>query len=209
MVGYNRDSLKNRQQQTDLKDIFLVLASGSRYRAELLSRLGLPFETWAPDIDEYPRHGESCAHTARRLARAKAEAAQARFPHAWIIGSDQVADLDGRPLGKPGHREGAREQLRAMRGRIVVFQSAVCLLAAGEAREALVPTHVAFRNLADEEIERYLDREPAFDCAGSAKSEGLGIALLERLAGDDPTALVGLPLVALCAMLREAGARVP
>ncbi|MBK7661198.1 MAG: septum formation protein Maf [Betaproteobacteria bacterium] len=209
MVGYNRDSCQNRQQQTDLKDIFLVLASGSRYRAELLARLGLPFETWSPDIDETARTGETCAATACRLARAKAEAARVRFPGAWIIGSDQVADLDGRALGKPGHREGARSQLRAMRGRTVIFQTALCLLAGGEAREALVPTQVAFRPLADDEIERYLDREPAFDCAGSAKSEGLGISLLERLAGDDPTALVGLPLVALSAMLREAGAQVP
>jgi len=209
MVGYNRDSCQNRQQQTDLKDIFLVLASGSRYRAELLARLGLPFETWSPDIDETARTGETCAATACRLARAKAEAARVRFPGAWIIGSDQVADLDGRALGKPGHREGARAQLRAMRGRTVIFQTALCLLAGGEAREALVPTQVAFRPLADDEIERYLDREPSFDCAGSAKSEGLGISLLERLAGDDPTALVGLPLVALSAMLREAGAQVP
>lgn len=192
-----------------MKDIFLVLASGSRYRAELLSRLGLPFQTWAPDVDESARAGETCAATASRLARAKAQAARERFPDAWIIGSDQVADLEGRPIGKPGHRDGARAQLRAMRGRTVIFQTALCLLAGGQVREALVPTQVVFRDLADEEIERYLDREPAFDCAGSAKSEGLGIALLERLTGDDPTALVGLPLVALSAMLREAGARVP
>jgi septum formation protein len=210
MVGYNRESLKNRQQQADLKDIFLVLASGSRYRAELLARLGLPFERWAPDVDEAARPGESCAGTARRLARAKAEAALARFPGAWIIGSDQVADLAGQPLGKPGHREGARDQLRSMRGRTVIFHTALCLLLAdGRAREMLVPTEVVFRDLGDDEIERYLDREPAFDCAGSAKSEGLGITLLERLTGDDPTALVGLPLVALSAMLREAGARLP
>lgn len=192
-----------------MKDIFLVLASGSRYRAELLARLGLPFETWSPDLDESPRTGESCAATACRLARAKAQAALERFPQAWIIGSDQVADLDGRALGKPGHRDAARAQLRAMSGRTVTFQTALCLLAGGEAREALVPTQVVFRHLADDEIERYLEREPAYDCAGSAKSEGLGIALLERLTGDDPTALVGLPLVALSAMLREAGARVP
>jgi septum formation protein len=209
MVGYNRDSLKNRQQQTDLKDIFLVLASGSRYRAELLGRLGLPFEAWSPDVDESPRPGETCVDTARRLARAKAEAAGARFPGAWIVGSDQVADLAGRAIGKPGHRDAARAQLRDMRGHTVTFQTAVCLLAEGTLREAIVPTQVVFRDLSDDEIERYLDREPAFDCAGSAKSEGLGIALLERLSGDDPTALVGLPLVALSAMLREAGASVP
>lgn len=192
-----------------MKDIFLVLASGSRYRAELLARLGIPFESWSPDVDESARAGEACAGTARRLARAKAEAALARFPGAWVIGSDQVADLAGRAIGKPGHRDAARDQLRLMRGRTVVFQTAVCLLAEGRAHEALVPTEVVFRNLADDEIERYLEREPAFDCAGSAKSEGLGIALLERLTGDDPTALVGLPLVALSAMLREAGASVP
>jgi septum formation protein len=209
MAGYNRDSSKNRQQQTDLKDIFLILASGSRYRAELLGRLGLPFEACSPAVDETPRPGESCAETARRLARAKAEAARARFPDAWIVGSDQVADLAGRAIGKPGHRDAARAQLRDMRGRTVTFQTAVCLIAGGTVREALVPTRVVFRDLSDEEIERYLDREPAFDCAGSAKSEGLGIALLDRLTGDDPTALVGLPLVALSAMLREAGARVP
>lgn len=209
MVGYNRESLKKRQQQADLKDIFLILASGSPYRAELLSRLGIPFERWSPDVDETARPGEPCPGTARRLARAKAQAALARFPGAWIIGSDQVADLAGQPIGKPGHREAAREQLRSMRGRTVVFHTALCLLADGQAREALVPTEVVFRDLADDEIERYLDREPAFDCAGSAKSEGLGIALLERLTGDDPTALVGLPLVALSSMLREAGVRLP
>ena len=192
-----------------MKDIFLVLASGSRYRAELLARLGIPFEVWSPDVDESPRPGEPCAQTARRLALAKAEAALGRFPDAWVVGSDQVADLAGRAIGKPGHREAARAQLRTMRGRTVTFQTAVCLLAGGKTHEALVPTDVTFRMLSDDEIERYLEREPAFDCAGSAKSEGLGIALLERLTGDDPTALVGLPLVALSRMLREAGADVP
>ncbi len=192
-----------------MKDIFLVLASGSRYRAELLGRLGIPFEAWSPDVDESARPGEACAGTARRLARAKAEAALARFPNAWVVGSDQVADLAGQAIGKPGRRDAARVQLRMMRGREVTFHTAVCLLAGGRAHEDLVPTHVVFRDLGDDEIERYLDREPAFDCAGSAKSEGLGIALLERLTGDDPTALVGLPLVALSRMLRAAGARVP
>lgn len=160
-------------------------------------------------MDETPRPGEACADTARRLAHAKAEAARAQFPGAWIVGSDQVADLAGRPIGKPGHRDAARAQLRDMRGRTVTFHTAVCLLADDRMREAIVPTQVVFRPLTDDEIERYLDREPAFDCAGSAKSEGLGIALLDRLTGDDPTALVGLPLVALSAMLREAGASVP
>lgn len=192
-----------------MKDFFIVLASGSRYRAELLARLGLPFQAWSPSVDEAPLPGESCAQTAVRLARRKAEAALERFPGAWIIGSDQVAELDGRPIGKPGDRDNARRQLAAMRGRSVVFHTALCLLAHGRAHEALVPTRVAFRDLADAEIERYLDREPAFDCAGSAKSESLGIALLSSLSGDDPTALVGLPLIALAGMLRREGAPVP
>lgn len=192
-----------------MKEIFLILASGSRYRAELLSRLGLPFEAVSPDVDESHRPGERCADLARRLARAKAEAVLAKHPGAWVLGSDQVADLAGEPLGKPGTRERAREQLRRLSGRIAVFHTAVCLLAGGRAQEALVPTEVAFRALADDEIERYLDREDALDCAGSAKSEGLGIALLDRLTGDDPTALVGLPLATVAAMLRAEGVRVP
>ncbi len=192
-----------------MKDFFLVLASGSRYRAELLGRLGLPFQAWSPAIDESPLPGEGCAATASRLARAKAEAALARFPGAWIIGSDQVAELDGAPIGKPGNRDNARRQLRSMRGRTVVFHTGLCLLAHGRTHEAVVPTRVSFRDLGDDEIERYLDREPAFDCAGSAKSEALGISLLAGLAGDDPTALVGLPLIALAAMLRREGAAVP
>jgi septum formation protein len=192
-----------------LKDFFIILASGSRYRVELLARLGVPFEAWSPSVDESPLPGESCAQTARRLARRKAEAAHERFPEAWVIGSDQVAELDGAPIGKPGNRDNARRQLQAMRGRTVVFHTGLCLLANGRAHEALVPTQVTFRDLADDEIERYLDREPAFDCAGAAKSEALGIALLSSLSGDDPTALVGLPLIALAAMLRGEGAAVP
>ena len=192
-----------------MKDFFLVLASGSRYRAELLGRLGVAFETWSPAIDESPLPGESCAQTALRLARLKAEAARAKFPGAWVIGSDQVAELDARAIGKPGNRDNARRQLQAMRGRTVVFHTGLCLLANGHAHETLVPTHVSFRELPDEEIERYLDREPAFDCAGSAKSEAMGIALLASIRGDDPTALVGLPLIALSAMLRGEGALVP
>jgi len=192
-----------------LKDFSIILASGSRYRAELLGRLGLPFETWAPAVDESPLVGESCVETARRLARLKAQAARERFPGAWVIGSDQVAELDGRPVGKPGNRDNARAQLRAMRGRRVVFHTGLCLLANGRAHESMVPTEVAFRDCTDAEIERYLDREPAFDCAGSAKSEALGISLLASLRGDDPTALVGLPLIALAGMLRAEGAPVP
>jgi septum formation protein len=175
----------------------------------LLSRLGLPFQAWSPSIDESALADESCAQTALRLSKAKAQAALERFPGAWVIGSDQVAELDGRAIGKPGDRDNARRQLRQMRGRKVVFHTGVCLIANGRSQTALVPTEVGFRALADDEIERYLDREPAFDCAGSAKSEGLGIALLDGLHGDDPTALVGLPLIALCAMLRAEGAPVP
>lgn len=192
-----------------MKDFSIILASGSRYRAELLGRLGLPFESWAPAVDESPLAGEACVETARRLARLKAQAARERFPGAWVIGSDQVADLDGRPVGKPGNRDNARAQLRAMRGRRVVFHTGLCLLANGRAHESMVPTEVAFRDYTDAEIERYLDREPAYDCAGSAKSEALGISLLASLRGDDPTALVGLPLIALAGMLRSEGAPVP
>ncbi|MCM2328164.1 MAG: Maf family nucleotide pyrophosphatase [Lysobacter sp.] len=192
-----------------MKDFSIILASGSRYRAELLGRLGLPFESWAPAVDESPLAGEACVETARRLARLKAQAARGRFPGAWVIGSDQVAELDGRPVGKPGTRDNARAQLRAMRGRRVVFHTGLCLLANGRAHESMVPTEVAFRDYTDAEIERYLDREPAFDCAGSAKSEALGISLLASLRGDDPTALVGLPLIALAGMLRAEGAPVP
>lgn len=192
-----------------MKSFSLVLSSASPYRAELLGRLGLPFEAWAPAIDESPAVGERCAATASRLARLKARAAQQHFPGAWVIGSDQVAELDGQPIGKPGDRDGARRQLRAMRGRTVIFHTGLCLLANGRSHEAVVPTEVTFRPLPDDEIERYLDREPAFDCAGSAKSEALGIALLASLRGDDPTALVGLPLIALSGMLRAEGAQVP
>lgn len=194
-----------------MKDNSLILASGSRYRRELLARLGLPFEAWSPDVDESALPGEAPRATAMRLARAKAQAGAARAPQAWVIGSDQVADLGGEPLGKPGARDPAREQLRRMRGRTVHFHTGLCLLhgASGRRFEHLETTEVAFRPLDDAEIERYLDREPAFDCAGSAKSEALGISLLGRLRGDDPTALVGLPLIALSAMLREAGFQVP
>jgi septum formation protein len=192
-----------------LKDFLLILSSGSRYRAELLQRLGIPFQTWSPAVDESPLPAESCAETARRLAREKAEAARARFPGAWVIGSDQVAELGGLRIGKPGNRDNARRQLRSMRGKAVVFHTGLCLLANGRTHEAIVPTEVGFRNFSDAEIERYLDREPAFDCAGSAKSEGLGISLIASLHGDDPSALVGLPLIALSAMLREEGATVP
>ena len=169
----------------------------------------MAFETWSPDVDESPQPAEKPRDTAIRLARAKAEAALARFPAALIIGSDQVADLDGAPIGKPGTLDNARAQLRRLSGNPVAFHTALCVIR-GEARhERLVTTHVVFRKLAGAEIERYLAREPAFDCAGSAKSEGLGVSLLSRMNGDDPTALVGLPLIALSALLRAEGFDVP
>ena len=189
----------------------IVLASGSKYRKALLKRLGVPFKVWAPDVDESPQRGELPRQTAVRLARAKAEAAGRKFSTAWIIGSDQVADLDGRAIGKPGTLENAREQLRELSGHTVLFHTGLCVWNARLERrhERLVTTDVAFRRLTDAEIDRYLAREPAIDVAGSAKSEGLGVSLLSRLGGDDPTALVGLPLIALSAMLRAEGFDVP
>lgn len=189
----------------------MVLASGSRYRRELLERLGLPFTTLSPDVDESPLPAEPPRQTAVRLARTKAEAGGKRYRNAWIIGSDQVADLDGQPLGKPGTVEKARSQLRLLSGHSVLFHTAICLWHPRHERrhERLVTTDVTFRRLSHGEIDRYLEREPALDCAGSAKSEGLGIALLSRLGGEDPTALVGLPLIALAAMLRAEGFDVP
>ena len=189
----------------------LVLASGSKYRKTLLKRLGVPFKVWAPDVDESPLRGELPSDTAVRLARVKAEAGGRQFSQSWIIGSDQVADLDGRPIGKPGNLENARRQLRELSGHTVLFHTALCVWNARLERrhERLVTTDVAFRRLTDAEIDRYLEQEGAFDVAGSAKSEGLGISLLSRLGGDDPTALVGLPLIALSAMLRAEGFDVP
>jgi septum formation protein len=189
----------------------LVLASGSPYRRELLARLGLPFQSWSPDVDERARDGEAPRATAVRLARAKAQAGVARWPRSLIIGSDQVADVDGRAVSKPGTLANARRQLMELSGRTTLFHTALCLAHApsGRLQERVVTTEVAFRRLDEGEIDRYLAREPALDCAGSAKSEGLGISLLARLGGDDPTALVGLPLIALCEMLRAEGVRVP
>jgi septum formation protein len=188
----------------------LILASGSRYRAELLSRLRIPFQTWSPDIDEAALAQEAAAQTALRLARLKAEAGARAHPGRCVIGSDQVADCGGRAVNKPGTLEGARAQLRELSGRPVLFHTGVCVIGAtGRLQERVVTTDVVFRALTDAEIERYLEVEPAIDCAGSAKSEGLGIALLQRLGGDDPTALVGLPLIALSHMLRAEGYRLP
>ena len=188
----------------------LVLGSTSVYRRELLSRLRLPFSVEAPHVDETPHAGEAPAELARRLAAAKAAAVADKHPEAIVIGSDQVADLEGEPLGKPGNHENAVAQLRRMRGRTVVFQTALSVLcrASGFAQHDLAPVRVRFRDLADDEIEAYLRAEQPYDCAGSAKSEGAGIALLDAIDSDDPTALVGLPLIRTCRMLRAAGLRV-
>ena len=185
----------------------LILGSSSRYRRELLERLHLCFETVVPAVDEAARTGEAPAALALRLALQKANEVARRFPSAVVIGSDQVADLDGRALGKPGNRERAVEQLRRMRGRTVIFHTAVAVvrLATGFERAELAPVQVRFRQTTDAEIERYLDLESPYDCAGSAKSEGLGIALLDAIDSNAPTALVGLPLIRTCRMLRAAG----
>lgn len=185
----------------------LVLASTSPYRRELLGRLGLSFEVANPETDETPLPGESPTATALRLSEAKARAVAQQYPEALIIGSDQVAIMDGRVFGKPGTHAKAVEQLRTLSGKTVNFFTGLCVLNAktGEAEVCGVPTLVGFRELADAEIENYLRREPAYNCAGSAKSEGLGIALLSRIHGDDPNALVGLPLIALCELLRKHG----
>jgi septum formation protein len=187
----------------------LILGSTSRYRHELLSRLGVPFEAIAPDVDETPSEGEKPADLALRLALAKARDVAQRHPHAVVIGSDQVADLAGEPLGKPGSHERAVAQLRRMRGQTVVFQTALAVVcqATGFEQSDIAAVRVVFRDLSDGEIERYLLAEQPYDCAGSAKSEGLGIALLERIDNDDPTALVGLPLIRTCQMIRAAGVR--
>lgn len=185
----------------------LILASTSRYRRELLARLRLPFEVRAPQVDETPTPGETPAALAARLALAKARAVARLAAEAVVIGSDQVADLDGEPLGKPGDHARAAAQLGAMSGRSVVFHTGVAVVREAHGHEdcAVVPATVRVRRLAAAEIGRYLDLEQPYDCAGSAKSEALGIALLDAIESDDPTALVGLPLIRTCAMLRAAG----
>lgn len=189
----------------------LVLASTSVYRKQLLERLGLPFVTARPDVDETALPGEQPTATAERLALAKARAVADRHPGALIIGSDQVAHHGNERFGKPGTVERAIAQLQAMRGQSVFFHTALCLLDGRDGSFQLdaVSTEVRFRDLSDEEITRYVHRELPLDCAGSAKSEGLGISLLDYMRGDDPNALVGLPLIALCRMLRKAGVAVP
>ena len=189
----------------------LILASSSSYRRDLLARLHLPFEAVAPHIDETPRAGEAPETTALRLARAKAEAIARLHPGALVIGSDQVATLDGEQIGKPGDHARALAQLRKMRGREVVFHTALCLWdsraphPADTAQVENVQVFVRFRDLPDAELDAYLRIEQPYDCAGSAKNEGLGIALIERIDSSDPTALTGLPLIALTSMLRRLG----
>lgn len=183
----------------------LILASTSRYRQELLSRLRLPFETVAPEVDETALPGEAPAALAERLALAKARVVAAAHPGAIVIGSDQVADLGGAAIGKPGGHERAAEQLRQMSGREVVFQTAVAVVAPGLAAIERAEVRVRVRELSDAAIEAYLRADQPYDCAGSAKVESMGIALLEAVESDDPTALIGLPLIHTCALLRRAG----
>jgi septum formation protein len=185
----------------------LILGSTSPYRRELLERLRIPFDVAAPDVDETPQTAETPKQLACRLAMTKARAVAAQFPGAVVIGSDQVADLEGVPLGKPGTHARAVEQLKRMRGKNVIFQTAVAVVCfeTGFAQLDLAQVNVKFRDLTDLEIEAYLLAETPYDCAGSAKSEGLGIALLESIHNDDPTALVGLPLIRTCQMIQAAG----
>lgn len=189
----------------------LVLASTSAYRRELLQRFDLPFDVARPDIDETPLPGETPQATAERLAVEKARAVAGQFEDALIIGSDQVAHMGDTRFGKPGTVERAIAQLQAMSGRTVIFHTALAVLntRSGHVQLDAVPTQVRFRTLGDDEIVRYVNKERPLDCAGSAKSEGLGITLLDALAGDDPNALVGLPLIALARMLRNEGIALP
>lgn len=188
----------------------LVLASTSPFRRALLEKLGLPFKTLSPEVDETPRNEETAQQLVVRLAEAKARAGALSDPDALIIGSDQVACIDGRILGKPGDRETAMAQLRQAAGRSVAFHTGLCLFDArsGEAQCECVPFHVHFRSLSDAQISAYLDREQPFNCAGSFKSEGLGIALFSRLEGEDPNTLIGLPLIRLTHMLERSGVQV-
>ena len=187
----------------------LLLASTSRYRRELLERLGLPLETARPEVDETPGSAEAPRAVAVRLARAKAEAVARLHPGRWVIGSDQVAELNGAPLGKPGTVDAAHAQLAAMSGQVVAFHTAVSLVRDGEALETCDLTRVHFRALGVAEIARYVAAEQPLDCAGSFKCEGLGITLFEAIENRDPTALIGLPLIALSQLLRQAGYTLP
>ena len=189
----------------------LILGSTSVYRAELLERLRLPFTKARPEVDETPLPNESPSSLAERLALAKAQAVASVNPSALVIGSDQVADLNGQPLGKPGNFERAVAQLTAMSGQLVIFHTAVALVCheSGFSQQETAVVRVRFRDLSLEEIERYVRAEEPYDCAGSAKSEGLGVSLLASMDNDDPTALIGLPLIKTCKLLRAAGVVVP
>ena len=189
---------------SNFKNPRLILASTSVYRKELLGRLGIPFEVVSPKVDETPLAGETTQTLALRLAKAKAAAVASLNPEAWVIGSDQVADLCGAAIGKPGNFERALAQLQLMRGSIVTFHTALCLMRGDIETTVCIPTEVKFRNLKDDVLEAYLHAEEPYDCAGSAKSEGMGISLLEYMRSDDPTALIGLPLIALSGLLRDA-----
>ena len=187
----------------------LILASTSVYRRELLERLGIPFTVVSPELDETPLPGESTLELALRLAKAKAAAVSKDYPDAWVIGSDQVADLCGAAIGKPGNFERAMAQLQLMRGSTVTFHTALCVMKGNIETTLSIPTEVTFRKSSDEIFESYLLTEEPYDCAGSAKSEGMGITLLEAIKSDDPTALIGLPLIALTGLLRDAGFVIP
>lgn len=191
--------------------IQLILASSSKYRKEMLQRLRMDFDCISPSVDETPLAGESALSNCIRLARQKALAVSALHPSAVVIGSDQVADVDGQAISKPGNHENAIAQLRSMSGRTIVFHSAVCITqqATGKTIEFCIPTEVEFRTLVNDEIERYLLAEKPYDCAGSAKSEGLGITLLNRIESKDPTALIGLPLIETAKTLRSFGITLP
>ncbi len=187
----------------------LILASSSIYRRDLLARLGLPFEAIAPEVDERSLPNEGVAAMALRLASVKASAIAKTHPNVWVIASDQAADLHGEAIGKPGNFDNALLQLQRMRGQTVYFHTAVCLMRADYSVAMNVATEVRFRDLPDATLINYLETEQPYDCAGSAKCEGMGIALLESIRSDDPTALIGLPLIALSALLRDVGFEIP
>jgi septum formation protein len=187
----------------------LILASSSIYRRDLLARLGLPFEAIAPNVDESPLPNEGVAAMALRLATVKATTIAKAHQNAWVIGSDQAADLHGEAIGKPGNFDNALAQLQRMRGQTVYFHTAICLMRADYSVAMNVTTEVRFRDLPDATLINYLKLEQPYDCAGSAKCEGMGIALLESIRSEDPTALIGLPLIALTKLLRDAGFEIP
>ncbi len=201
--------VKVHAAMSNLSNPRLILASTSVYRRELLERLGIPFTVISPKVDETPLPGESTLELALRLAKAKAAAVSKDYPDAWVIGSDQVADLCGAAIGKPGNFERAMAQLQLMRGSTVTFHTALCVMKGNIETTLSVPTEVTFRKSSDEILESYLLTEEPYDCAGSAKSEGMGITLLEAIKSDDPTALIGLPLIALTGLLRGAGFVIP